>query len=100
MAEETAYDIKVDGDKTEFVSGESITLDAAVLNQIDTEGNLSQGFTWVAVNTDRTEEISGIVITADESDSSTATVTIGNVPSGDYIIVAQSKDKRHYREYR
>ena len=99
VAEETAYDIKVDGDKTEFVSGDTFTLDAAVLNQIDTEGNLSQDFTWVAVNTDRTEEISGIVITADESDSSTATVTIGNVPSGDYIIVAQSADYSMARHY-
>ena len=99
VAEETAYDIKVDGDKTEFASGDTFTLDAAVLNQIDTEGNLSQEFSWIAVNTDCTEVIEDITFTPYASDSSKVSVKIGDVPAGDCIIVAQSEEygiNRHY----
>ncbi len=92
FAEEAFYDITntVTGGDAKIVkdSGDSVTLKAEVLNQIEIPGKLSQDIEWVALSSDRTEIINTIQIT--EGTDGTATVTAENAPAGTYVIAARS----------
>lgn len=91
IAEEVVYDItnRVKGNTNIVEKGDSIDLEASVINQIEIEGSLQQNFTWSALNEDRSEVVSGITIT--EGEEGNATVTVGNdVPAGKYVILAES----------
>ena len=89
FAEEAVYDIT----NTLTSSSDIVTtknpavFEAQIVNQIGLPGYLEQGeFIWKAMNTDRTEEISGITISAD---GATAEVTVDEtVEFGSYDIVA------------
>ena len=94
FGEEQAYDIRVNkmSDSDILSQGQTAEFGAEVVNQIETVGNLSQNFTWKAMNKERTEFIDSITI-APSADTSTAAVTIGEqTPDGDYDIVAVSND--------
>jgi hypothetical protein len=100
VAEESAYDIVVEGPASSVAQGESIKLSASVLNQVDMEGNLNQEFTWIAITEDRTEYVEGITIVSDSEDSSKATVEVADdVAIGNYIIVAQNGAYGMNRQY-
>ncbi len=91
---EEAYDIenKVIGSNSVPVgNGGTITVDADIVNQVYSTGSLDQGeFSWSALNSDRTEAVSGITITP--GTNGTAIVNVAaTVPCGAYDIVASSK---------
>ena len=93
LGEEVAYDItnEITEDSSVITIGKSVSLKAQVVNQVGIPGHLSQNFIWKAMNTDRTEEIEGIIVEVCED--GTAIVTVGEeVAPGDYDIVAYSED--------
>ena len=65
LAEEVVYDIKntVKVGHANVKAGETVTLEASVVNQHDKEGSLGQNFTWVAMDTNRETIIPGITVT-------------------------------------
>ncbi len=94
LAEEVVYDIKneVKAGQTSLKAGETVTLEASVVNQLDKEGTLEQNFTWVAMDTNRKNIIEGITVTPN-ADTTEATVTVADtVAVGTYTIVAVSED--------
>lgn len=100
LAEEVAYEFNVTANAPAVAQGDVIELNATLLNQIGTEGTLSQEFTWVAVNDDRTEYLEGFTFEADENDASKVKVYVDDsVAAGDYLIVAQNAEEgvsKHY----
>ena len=101
LAKEVAYEFNVTANADSVAQGESMVLSAQLLNQIGTEGTLSQEFDWVAVTDDRTAYIDGITFEKDADDASKVVVTVADdVPPGEYLIVAQNKKEdvsRHYK---
>ncbi len=94
LAEEVVYDIKntVKAGQTSLKTGETVTLEASVVNQLGGEGTLGQNFTWVAFDTTRKNIVEGITVTPN-ADTTEATVTIADtVAVGTYTIVAVSED--------
>ena len=89
FAEEVAYDIEVSGD-SEVSTQKAATVEASVLNQIGTEGALSQDFTWYAVNEKMTEYVEGF--TFKESEGKVEVSVSDSVEYGTYKIVAVSDD--------
>lgn len=102
LAAEQAYDIKttkVSGN-SELVAGDSASFAAEVVNQIGSSGYLDQNFTWYALNTERTETVSGITVTP-SADTKTAAISIGSaVAAGQYDIVAYSNNYSMAKGYR
>lgn len=100
LAEEVAYEFNVTANAASVAQGDVIELDATLLNQIGTEGTLSQEFTWVAVNDDRTEYLEGFTFEVNENDASKVKVYVDDgVAAGDYLIVAQNAEEgvsKHY----
>ena len=94
LAEEVDYDItntKVSGPE-KLQPGLSATFEASVVNQIGSEGYLTQDFDWYVMDTDRKEFIDGFEIEVDET-TKRATVTVGDtVSTGRYDVVAVSDD--------
>lgn len=101
LAKEVAYEFNVTANADSVAQGESMVLSAQLLNQIGTEGTLSQEFDWVAVTDDRTAYIDGITFEKDADDASKVVVTVADdVAPGEYLIVAQNKKEdvsRHYK---
>ena len=90
LAEEQAYTLDVNAEKTNLSLGETTNVSASVLNQVGLEGTLSQNVKWLALGTDRIEKVSGISIVPNENG---AAVTVGaDVPEGSYDIVALSEE--------
>ena len=93
LAEEVAYDIEnnlVSGNDTVEV-GDELTFEAILTNQIGLPGCLDQTFEWLAMDTDRQNEVSGISIVPSD-DTTTATITIEDtLTPGSYDIVAYSE---------
>ncbi len=100
LAEEVAYEFNVTANASTVAQGDVIELDATLLNQIGTEGTLSQEFTWVAVNDERTEYLDGFTFEIDADDASKVKVFVDeSVAPGDYLIVAQNAEEgvsKHY----
>ncbi len=80
---EAAYDIKV-------AATSDTTVAAEIVNQIGTKFSGAQGgFTWKAMNADRSAEVDGITVS--DNGNGTATITVADtVASGKYNIVAIS----------
>jgi len=94
LAKEIVYNIKntVKTGSAKLKAGETVTLQAQVVNQLDKEGTLAQSFTWVALDTARKNVIEGITVTPSD-DTKTATVSVSDsVELGTYTIVAVSED--------
>ncbi len=92
IAEEIAFDISVTNlTETEISAGDTIELQAEVLNQIEEKGKLSQNFTWLALNKDRTEIDTDITIEAGGDGTAIVNVPVTKTP-GDYVILAKSED--------
>ncbi len=93
IAEEKAFDIEntlISGEATVSL-GDSLTFEAELTNQLGLPGCLDQTFVWMAMDTNRQNEISGITIETSD-DTKTATVTVGDsVVPGSYDIVAYSE---------
>ncbi len=90
IAPEQAYTLDVNAEKTNLSIGETTNVSANVLNQVGLEGTLSQNVSWLALDTDRIEKVSGISIVPNENG---AAVTVGaDVPEGSYDIVALSEE--------
>lgn len=99
VAEEVAYDIKVDGESNTVVAGSAMNLSASVENQIGIEGKLDQSFNWVAVTPDRMNYVDGITFEP-SNDGANVTVNVADtVDAGEYIIVAQSEEYNMNRQY-
>ena len=93
IAEEVAFDISAKAASSNKVEqGGTIDLEAAVLNQSGLKGYLEQDFTWIALNADRTETVSGITFASTEDGKVTATVA-PTVAEGTYVILAKSAYK-------
>lgn len=93
VAKEVFYDVNVTADKHLARSGGSIVVDATALNQIGLEGALAQNFSWVALNSAKTDVAEGITITPVSGDSSKVNVAFDNaVEEGTYLIAAYSED--------
>ncbi len=92
-AKETAHDIQADivsGENTLGVNA-SVTLSAAVYNQLEEKGNLSQEFDWVLLDSDKNVVEEGYAITNSDS-SANVTFTNKGLENGNYTIVATSKE--------
>lgn len=99
VAEEVAYDIKVDGESNTVVAGSAMNLSASVENQIGIAGKLDQSFDWVAVTPDRMNYVDGITFEP-SNDGANVTVNVADtVDAGEYIIVAQSEEYNMNRQY-
>ena len=93
FAPEAVDGIEVAADKNVVRAGASVTVDAMAVNQIGGEGDLSQNFSWVALNSARTGLAEGVKVTPANDDSSKATVTFdSDVAEGTYVIAAYSED--------
>ena len=90
VAIEKANDITVTG-TTDLVPGGSAELRAQVVNQIGITGNLTQNFTWIALNEDRSEVVEGFSFT--EGADGEVTVNVADtVNPGRYVILAAHDD--------
>lgn len=90
VGKEYAYDINVTAEKTDVMAGERFVVDADIVNQGGSVGGVDQNVTWYALNSDRTEVVSGISIT--EGSNGGATVEVApNVSEGTYCLVAVSE---------
>ncbi len=99
FAKEKAHDINVKGASASVNSGETLNLEAELLNQIGTKGTLTQSFDWVAVTEDRLSYVDGITFT-ETNDGANVTVNVADtVAAGDYLIVAQDKTYGMNRQY-
>ena len=93
FAPEAVDDIEVAADKKVVRAGTSVTVEAMALNQIGAEGDLAQNFSWVALNSARTDIADGVKVTPVNGDSSKVNVTFdSNVAEGTYVIAAYSED--------
>lgn len=101
VAEEELYDITntVTSGSQKIPSGigGTLTLEAALVNQIGTRGTLEQGtFTWFALNETRDTIADGIRVTP-SADTKTATVTVAaSVPTGTYRLAVKSDLHEEY----
>ncbi len=86
LAEEQVYSIEIMGD-SEIAVGGNATYSAKLLNQIGTEGKLSQDFDWMVLNADRTAYAEGITVVENQD----GTVTVTGVLEGTYTLLAMSK---------
>ncbi len=94
VAVEKPHDIIVEPQESisSFIPGQSFVLDAYVVNQIGIIGNLRQNFEWFALNADKTEILSDIILDVSD-DTASATVTLGkDTEPGTYCVTARSKD--------
>ena len=88
---EYAHDIKLTADKTEYVSGEKISLEAYISNQVGLRGGLTQDITWLIMNTDRTVTYTeGFTVTTAADGTATVDIDPFVVDGGSYDIVAYS----------
>lgn len=100
LAEEVTYEFDITASAKTVAAGDTIELDATLLNQIGTEGTLSQKFTWVAVSDDRTEYLDGITFDIHEDDASKVTVAVSeDMAARDYLIVAQNEKEEVSKHY-
>ncbi len=90
FAKEEAYNItnEVVGYSSVF-AGNSVTLDAKVVNQVGSAGTLDQAMTFVALDADRTAPVDGFTFTAN-GDGTTSVEVADTVAVGKYILLAQS----------
>ncbi len=99
FAKEIAHDITVTADSNAVRAGNSVNMEASVVNQIDDEGALEQNFSWAAFNSDKSALAEGISIVPG-ADSSVVTVSVdSDVAEGTYVIVAYSEDYAMARSY-
>ncbi len=93
-AKETAHDINVSvvSGETEMKIGSTLSLEAAVCNQLGKKGNLSQEFDWVLLDSDKKPVTDGYAITHDGNDTSKAVFTNTSLDNGSYTLVATSKE--------
>lgn len=99
FAKEKAYDIRVTGSSGSVAPGETINLEAAVVNQIETTGKLAQSFDWVVLTEDKTSYADGITFTKTNDGADVEVEVAENVVPGKYIIVAQDKTYGMNRQY-
>lgn len=93
LAPEAVYDVDVEASKELVRAGATIEVDATVVNQIGQAGDLSQDFSWAALNATKTAIAQDITVAPVEADTSKVNVTFGrDVEEGDYVIAAYSKD--------
>ena len=92
IAPEQAYELQITGenDKHAVKTGDTLNLEAHMLNQIGIEGNLKQDFRWHVMDKARERFISDITVTPSENGKN-AVVTVGDdVAPGIYDIVVSS----------
>ncbi len=88
LGAEMTYDINVSMAKT-IGAGETTTAKATIVNQLGEAYGAQGGFTWYALNSERTEIASGISVT--DNGNGEATVSVSEtVQAGTYDIVAVS----------
>lgn len=90
LAEEKPIKISVaaKNNDTVLAKGGKIELTAAVVNQLDIPGTLTQDIEWVALNAERTQKVSGITI---KKSAGKAVVTASaDLADGNYVIAAMS----------
>lgn len=90
LAEEKPIKISVTAKNNDTVlaKGGKIELSAAVVNQLDIPGTLTQDIEWAALNADRTKTVSGITI---KKSAGKAVVTAStDLADGNYVIAAMS----------
>ena len=93
VAEEVPYEIKVTADANVVRAGDTITVDAEILNQLGKTGKLEQNVSWLAMNADRTAVIDNITITPSSTDSTVSTVSFAeDIEDGEYVIIAYSEE--------
>lgn len=95
VAKEQPYNIYISGDNatTEVEGGDTVSLKAEVVNQLEETGTLSQEFEWYILDGSKTIYSFDIAITPDSEDSSVATAQISeDIAAGTYYAVAKSVD--------
>jgi len=93
FAPEAVDGIEVAADKNVVRAGASVVVDADAVNQIGEKGDLAQNFSWVALNSARTDIAEGVKVTPVNGDSSKVNVTFdSDVAEGAYVIAAYSED--------
>lgn len=97
LAEEVAYDITVEGEKTSLNCNETIDLTAEINNQVGIKGTLLQNFKWYVVNEERTELEDGISVA--EGREGFATVSVSeDTEYGTYYVIAESEDYAGFKK--
>ena len=92
LQSESAYDMKVSAENTTIRSGGTLTANAAAVNQVGDESTFSQNFSWVALNSAKTDVAEGITVTTG-ADTSVATVSVDeDVAEGTYVIAAYNEE--------
>ena len=90
LGTEGVHDIEVTAAPAKVAAGESTVVTATIVNQVDLAYSGTQvGFSWTAMNADRSATVSGITVT--DNGNGTATVSVADsVADGTYYIVAAS----------
>lgn len=98
IGEEYAYDLVAYADNENIEAGETVTVNAEVVNQVGIQGSLEQNIEFMVLNEGRTQEITeGITLT--DNGNGEATVEVADtVASGRYVILAVSNDYDGFRK--
>lgn len=95
LAKEVAYDISVKpvgNTPEELKGGDTISMEAMVVNQIGLKGSNLQNFEWLALKDGKTAITSDIKFTVDSNTSRAVATLDKNIENGTYYIVAKSTD--------
>ena len=90
IGEQYAYDLKINASDTSFYAGETISVDADVINQVYSTGTLSQNVTWYVANEEKTEQVAGFTIVPEANGVATISVD-SSVAEGMYKLIAVSE---------
>ena len=74
FAKEAWHDIKMNASKTSAVYGDTVELNASVVNQLGDEGNIKQSFTWYILDENKNYKNSGYTLET-SADSATLNIT-------------------------
>lgn len=93
LAEESAYDIHctLTSQPETVRQGNSIAVQAEVVNQVGSTGTLSQDFDWLVMDEEKTSEAQGFQIIPGADGAADIEID-ESVPQGRYAVVAMSRD--------
>ena len=89
LAPEAAYDIEVSAAAASVPAGETLNVEAGVLNQLGLDYSGAPNFSYYAVTEDRSADAQGFTFTPSADTKSVQVSVDASVPLGRYVIIAE-----------